>query len=298
MKKYTLFTLTILFTSTISFSQLLPVGFIPLERNGSFAGMADQGRLTLNVNQTFETSTKAYGYYASYDKFIKSLSTGIGLTAYRFKYEPFLMSDSRQVYSGNRLELAIAPKLSVKGKYTVSPSVKVTYGTSHEFSTLGKEVIDRDLENFEVTTGLGLNTTKYYLGYAVRFFKKNEENLFTGEPFSTADFYSVLEGGYSFSGREDSKFSFTPQVAIHLFSKNRVSDFDINVNARFQISNFIFGHTFRSYQSTRQGLFGAYIGFQRESFRAVLLFDSFRSLELNVRFLIPNKDKKRKPVFW
>jgi len=53
MKFFSILIVIMMVFSTVLFSQLPPTGFIPLQYNGSFAGMAGQSRLILNANQVF-----------------------------------------------------------------------------------------------------------------------------------------------------------------------------------------------------------------------------------------------------
>ncbi len=316
-------------TSTVSYSQLLPVGYIPMKHNGSFAGMSGQGRLTMNLNREFNSSTyKKNGLYVSYDDFIERLSTGIALTTYHYKYEqhyehsPFIDSasiDSDSLYfvdkshKGNYIELAIAPKISVKGKYTISPSIKIKYGVGYDRLSRNEVLeYDQGFNHVDITGGLTINTPKYYIGYAVRLFSKGGANFLPAyTPEWTTSFYSVLEAGYSFHRKdENSKFSFTLQAAFHIAS-NTITDnlqYKHDINLRFQYSQLIYGHSFTSISSFSSPQISShpgyqllsYLGWQKDNFRGLVMLSFYDNVDihLNFRFIIPHKDKNRGPMFF
>ncbi|MBC7923087.1 MAG: hypothetical protein H7Z75_18565, partial [Ferruginibacter sp.] len=106
----------------------LPLGALPMQYNGSFAGETNGPRISSNFG--LQTARRFYGRtylaIASYDQFIPAIRSGIGLTVgYGDFYSIYTINASRRSYSSENYQvaLAIAPKFSIKGKFTLSPSL-------------------------------------------------------------------------------------------------------------------------------------------------------------------------------
>ncbi|HEX8528592.1 MAG TPA: hypothetical protein VF646_01155, partial [Cytophagales bacterium] len=117
----------------------VPLGVLPMQYNGSFAGETGSPRLNTLVGWLSNRYTgKNYRTYASYDQFIPSLRSGVGLAA----------GYGRYLYGGERngpgywgrgystyFSAAIAPKFSMGGKLTLSPSLDLAlYAGSNTFT--------------------------------------------------------------------------------------------------------------------------------------------------------------------
>jgi hypothetical protein len=177
-----------------------PLGTLPMQFNGGFAGEAKDHRFVGGFG--FSGNRKIYSttdYFASYDKFITKLRTGIGVTYNR--YETASRSTFQGPISSNlqNLTIAISPKFSFKGKYTLAPFIDYTY-TSYTF----RDSSNYSWNNNTWRAGLLLNTSKFFIGA-------------TAHPSFNADrnYLNVsLQAGYTFQKLPTSHFSFTPQAAV------------------------------------------------------------------------------------
>lgn len=265
----------------------LPLGTMPMYYNSSMAGQSEGVRFNSafafgsgrNPGTNFSKNQRL-NYHASYDQFIPALRSGIGVSLYRgteaysYDYISFtnggasLRHDSKSHFNG--FSLAIAPKFSIKGKYTISPSMDFSYGRGQKESYYPDE-FDKpwdersgDHEGFTSRVGLLFNTNKYYVGYSVNLINKrfhNNQRVFNGQD----RFMSVLQLGYTFQRTSASKFSFTPQLAF-LISDYKLRPFSfINGTLSFRYDKFIAGmHTT-----------GFHLGWQTEKLRVMLWNDPF-----------------------
>lgn len=192
----------------------LPLGALPMQYNGSFAGEAGSPRISSNSGFSSVRSTRE-GYYSggfhqhvSFDHFVPALSTGFGVGVHGTQ-------DIRYPYSTWGFYAAVAPKVSLNGKWTLSPSVDLAYdGEKYEAGQWRSRV------------GLLVNTSKFYLGYSVAVFDETAVYAGVGQRFSwqLTKYSSCLQLGYTFQKSPESDFSFTPQLAFYI--GNRWSDPD------------------------------------------------------------------------
>jgi hypothetical protein len=179
-----------------------PLGTLPMQFNGGFAGEAKDHRFVGGIG--FSGNRKIYSstnYFASYDKFITKLRTGIGVTYNRYE------TASRSIVQGpissnlQNLTIAISPKFSFKGKYTLAPFIDYTY-TSYTF----KDSTNYSWNNNTWRGGVLLNTNKFFIGAtSYSSFIRDRNNLFAS-----------LQAGYTFQKLPTSHFSFTPQAVVYL----------------------------------------------------------------------------------
>lgn len=263
-----------------------------MQYNGSFAGEAGASRISSSAyyykfnNNTFRTGNQA-GIYTSYDQFFKSIGTGIGVTAgYQGSNEDWPFSGGQIFFSS----LAVAPKISIKGKYTLSPSVDISRLAGNFYSN------ELNISRTELQTsinskaGLLFNTPKYYIGYSVYLFDK-EKMVYDNSFRNPRRFRSYLQLGYSFRKTSESKFSFTPQIAIRLQEKTHPDDDVMDhtaINLTFRYSQYIAG-----INNT-----GFHLGIQKENLR--IMFSSMIGLStsrepysgnLSFRYIFKNADK-------
>ena len=240
--------------------ETVPLGVLPMQYIGSFAGEAGAPRLNLNGQYSYRKSFAGFGpqgmnffrdqtydFSMSYDQFIPAIRSGVGLTA----AVSTRLSDANSFsYFHSRgdtryLALSVAPKISIKGKYTLSPSVDLIYaGSSYDTGDSGG-TSERRGEGFGSRIGVLWNTSKYYIGYSfsgINSFRLDGEKI----PYR---FESALQVGYTFQKSADSHFSFTPQLALHLrHTYTELSVYRSNVgrvlggfNLNFRYKKFIWG---------------------------------------------------------
>ena len=220
------------------------IGFLPLQDNPSFAGAAKHSRLISNLRYSQERSTnnsQSFGAYFSYDKFIKKIGTGIGVTFSQsfYNYESHLDQSSFK-YNGKHTNgsLSVAPKFSLKGKYTISPSMQFSFTYSESYNNSNPPPTNNNFDpassNWYGKMGLSFNARKYYIALSNKLFKKSQQERF---------FQPNLQAGYVFE-KEDSKFSFIPQLAILYhgsYERYFLESFGLQYNLGFKYGKFLWG---------------------------------------------------------
>ena len=254
----------------------LPLGALPMQYNGSFAGEANSPRISSNfgfrTRQRYVWGGDRYHQHVSYDQFIPSLSTGIGVGVYGVQG----VSLSYKEGGTQGFYLALAPKISLKGKWTLSPSLDLEYGRSRmpSLSTMIADTV-RTLYGYNSTqwgsrAGLLINTSKFYIGYSVGVANHFNIDYANGGHSSgrLAKFSSYLQVGYTFQKRPESDFSFTPQLTFYIGNRqylleNGYDRFGINFfqgfNLNFRYRQFIWG-----INNT-----GLHLGWQSRGFRVM-----------------------------
>lgn len=240
--------LIIIFTAITStaWCQQPPVGVMPMHYNSSFAGSSGNSRISSNI---FYSNRNSSGYYnnsrlivnaaVSYDGFFPKIRSGIGITVNKYTSSIVQMNNSDEYKindTNSSISFDIAPKISIRGKYTISPSLRVSYLSSN-LDLYGSDpdwfgrLEEHTWNGFSSRIGLLFNTGRYYIGYSVNLFSSDSDH------FAFGSFYSYLQLGYSFQRQADSKFSFTPQLVLGLQCKtefnNKVSFPSLNLGFRY-----------------------------------------------------------------
>lgn len=209
------------------------VNAIPTLYHPSFAGSTDQLRIaTNNILDLDNFNTSGLNLYRtvinqnhlSVDKFIGKIHTGIGMG---LRYST--LTDEGIPRKADYLEgnIAIAPKFSFRGKYTISPSLQITAGKLRDdFSYVDNGFAGPFVMHYPYTVryicvkaGLMYNTKSFFIGAACIFTNKVYSTL--TDPFRSNYSLTFLErlsfiAGYTFRRSEESKFSFTPVLLFGL----------------------------------------------------------------------------------
>lgn len=204
----------------------VPVGVMPMKFNSSFAGETDALRLNTAFSYFYmkepssmgrETTHHSLGYQASLDKFIPAIKSGIGFAVGNGSYQnrdSYLGEDDISRRYHFFIGAAIAPKFSIKGKYTLSPSLNIGF-SKVRYSDIS-ELSQENSHDNQLSSSLGLlfNTQKYYVGSSFHLFS---HRWFSGlKPlFLSPRFAFNLQAGYSFQRSQDSKFSFIYPTIFH-----------------------------------------------------------------------------------
>jgi hypothetical protein len=181
---------------------------------------------------------------------------------------------------GPYLSLAVAPKLSLRGKVTISPSWDVSV-----YRGWGQGVFDNGQvkEAYKVNTlrsraGLLLNTEKFYVGYSVLLvdqFRIHPENDTTHAVSVNRfeKFNSYWQLGYTFGHATKSRFSFTPQLVFRLGTPRVYVG---NGRTNFHLVDF---HVNFRYKKVIWGVnaTGVHVGWQTDRLR-IMLSDSLEYL--------------------
>jgi hypothetical protein len=123
------------------------------------------------------------------------------------------VSNSFYDYSGYTVSAAVAPKFSLRGKWTLSPSLDLEYlggrSTVNDIRNLGFEG-----ERWRGRAGLLVNTSKFYFGYSFVVMDRLSQRFSNGisKAGRPTGFNSYLQLGYTFQRSPESNFSFTPQL--------------------------------------------------------------------------------------
>lgn len=257
---------------TLVNSQNLPGGELPLRYNSSFAGVTGGPRIYSNVKYHYNTISgfrnnsksthRRYGFEASYDHFLPSIRSGIGVAAYQSN--SFVYEDNSKSWfnSQTMISAAIAPKFSIKGKYTISPSLDINFLYGYFNYNAGSH----SRNGFSSRAGILFNTNKYYIGYSVSLFE-NQYGKYNYYPYGS--FHSLLIMGYTFQKNEDSRFAFSPQIVIPMYKKSEVNGSIIDgpyYNLSFRYGNFLLGYIGYKYLKPA----GFQVGWQYKNWRVLL----------------------------
>lgn len=223
--------------SNFSYSQDVPLGTLPMFYNSSFAGEADGGRFSTNFSLRRNSFYHTLGVQSSYDQFIPALRSGLGVSVGHFN-----TFGSFSSYNNNHstLGLAVAPKFSLKGKLTISPSLDFNYfRQSSEIN---------NAKGYATRVGILINSSKFFFGYSFDVFSNLKiKNVFNSETKQINrnifdDFNSSIQLGYTFQRSKESKFSFTPQILISVSTfDERFQVAPLKLMLNFRHSNFLWG---------------------------------------------------------
>jgi hypothetical protein len=228
--------------------QSLPIGAMPMHYNSSFAGSAGNSRISSHAlyygyNESYGeqysnswAKRRTYGSFTSFDRFFPGIRSGVGVTISRYSDLSEQGGDSwfyKHNTTQTALKLDFAPKFSIKGKYTISPSFGFSFYTSYvNIEPPGQQIENGRYNNMSGRFGILFNAEHYYVGYTMQLFSSDFESI------SFKSYHSNVQFGYTFQRSEQSKFSFTPQVMISI----RTND---EYNRENIISNPIYNLGFR-----------------------------------------------------
>jgi hypothetical protein len=308
----------------------VPLGAMPMQYNSSFAGQAGSPRVSSNLqylqHRVFFRTT-LFKAVASYDQFIPAIRSGVGITVGYNAGQTTIgsglsgLSFDKATSDGTSVTIAFAPKISLKGKYTISPSIDFTYAATEINRTLNQiPVIDnRDdiigqQQGINSNAGILFNTNKLYIGYSMSILRRTigDSQYNPANIRQRSWFYSNLQAGYTFQKNSESKFSFTPQIVVYLVKYNYSPRISIGLqafNANFRYKQFIWGvndggvyyYTRGNYKRQLTEMGGVHIGWQTDKFR-VMFTNSYsrkRTYEefdyrgnLSFRYILGSKDQK------
>ena len=252
-----------------------------MQYNSSFAGEAESPRLNVNMGYKSPGAFTGRGLRTenSYDQFVPAIRSGIGVSSYYARQASKSTSLISGLSSSSQSQdygfaVAVAPKFSLKGKYTISPSLDFSYRSSRSsydnyWPTFTKERQEINAFSIQSRAAILFNTQKWYAGYSVDLFT-HREIRYSSPNFGAnlnRRFTSYWQFGYTFQRSSESKFSFTPQLLFRtgdgkVFSGDR----------RFAYFRFTaFNLNFR-YQKVIWGLSnaGLHVGWQTKQMRVML----------------------------
>ncbi len=167
------------------------------EINPGFAGSTGNTRLFYSIHDlgTKYKGQKAVPFdlynVASVDLFVKKISSGVGLLLRQDNLG--LGNPYYEKSHGDEMKFTVAPKISIKGKVTVSPAISLSvYTNTHKIY---------------FNTGILVNSKKGFIGMN-----------YMGTGKTKYAWESTLHMGYIFQKTEDAKFTFTPSILWELNS--------------------------------------------------------------------------------
>ena len=226
-----------------AYCQYPPIGILPMEYNPSFAGSVGNSRIVSNLSyykSSFWNNTNvltAGRFDLSYDNYYPSIRSGVGVI-FNESYHSQIINDSiiSKVWSSS-IDLILAPKISIKGKYTISPSFGIKYMSHYGWSDRLQNTFS---DGFAIQSGILLNTSHYYIGYAIEYYF-NDFHYWNN--FRNFDLTSVFQFGYTFQKSIDSKLSFTPQLALPILISPGIDVYWPSYILSFRYKNYILGAT-------------------------------------------------------
>ena len=281
------FAFAIMSFSHDAYSQYLPIGILPMEYNPSFAGSVGNSRIVSNFiyKEPYDglnySVSGLYEFDLSYDNYFPALRSGIGIVTKVGSYDVDRYSGIDLKIWNTSTELAIAPKISINGKYTLSPSMSLKY---NKFFTYHTETWHRSSDNFYSKFGLLFNASHYYIGYAAEYH------------YGSSGLTTALQFGYTFQKSIDSKFSFTPQFALPIIISPGIYVYWPSYNLSFRYGSFILG-AISQFEYTYPT--GFQLGWQNKGWR-ILLSNDFTDRyisNLTLRYIF-NHDKKSIHIFY
>lgn len=279
------------------------IGTLPMQFNPAFAGAAGSSRIgsssDLRKSEFFGSYVRK-NFAFSYDNFIPKVGSGIGIQG---SYTRTAVNNLNRNRDGKAdhisLGLSIAPKFSFKGRYTLSPAVEINAKLKNvDYEDISQRS-ERITTSFRpgVRLGLAFNTSNFYVGLSHHI-----EGIYNGHSRSL-DFdrdislfsspRSYLQMGYNFRKREDSKFSFSPQIVFGRYTvrsnyENRdyVSVYSYTLlNLMFKYKQVVLGPIWDSYGGIK-----LMAGWQKKNFRIAYvqggLFNGSFNGQISLRYIL------------
>lgn len=257
--------------SRCAIAQVAPLGALPMRYNGSFAGETGTPRINANVGYSGGEvyGSRNWGFDTSYDQFIPAIRSGVGVVVGHGNSKGDMYSSS-----GSSVYLSFAPKFSIKGKYTISPSLDFSYAGWYvkykegsywdtiQLSYTGK------YRSMKSRVGILFNANKFYAGYSISIM---ERIVRSDVAYSIKGLQSYLQLGYVFERSATSKFAFTPQLLIGIAEERRYFVSPANYNYKIQINLEAINLNFR-YKQVIAGVnnAGFHIGWQNDHIRVMM----------------------------
>lgn len=199
------------------------LGSLPMHYNPSFAGSSDEIRISTynayqRVNAEQDNSEGIRGLQAiSGDLFISKISTGIGLnfSYYSPSQMRFFVPTISHLFNA---ELVVAPKISIKGKFTISPSLSLSYyKNTYNYSNSWLADGNRPDSKIDYRFGILLNNKRFFAGVAMELgprVSKVDDFKATSQILSSS--YTILHAGYAFKLDKDDNLSLTTQAVLQI----------------------------------------------------------------------------------
>jgi len=190
--------------------------------NPSFAGINGSSSFSTNFTDSdFDHfNPGVYSFYFSYDTYLDSLRTGVGLIAYLNKIIP---DNGTSSYIG----AIYAPKFKLGKKFNLSPSLKPGYIHNRQnIVSTSEDTIAAKKDAFDLAAGLLLNSKRFYIGLSVDHLFEPRINYLDNASVSLKRKY-IAQFGYHYA-KNDTHGSFIHFNLLYQYQNNSYSLFASN----------------------------------------------------------------------
>jgi hypothetical protein len=281
--------------------------------NPSFAGSGQSARVSyVSRIVSYNRMKSVYSYNnLSADTYIPEIATGIGIkvdaTTSRYEKNSFQPTFRYNTYSAG---IAFAPKISIKGLYTISPAIELDYYREND---LKPDSSFKDLKNktfgfIGLTGSILFNSKKLYAGLTFNTFSRHSLGTqaksyyrFSGSKIPL--WFVTAQVGFTIHKNDKSNFSITPQ-GIFDFTGDDILFGIRQIDINFRFRKILFGPTMNQLDGI-----GFMLGRQSDSFKIIFvncigfLFEvahknglSYRGM-IGVRYFLNKKNNPRKNQF-
>lgn len=236
----------------------------PTYLNPAFAGSSTQSRISGNYRLQWPGIPGAFRVEnIAYDRYTPAINSGIGFIA------------TREIMgSGGLQNLNIAAQYAYEARITrelfFRPAIQfgfvqrsINFGDlifndqlirPDGVATLETPLLD-PVNFFDMSGGALLNTSKWWLGFAVHHLNEPDESLYANNPAFLYRKYS-LHGGWRMKLQKRMKHSRTHAVFAFNYKAQHVFD-QLDMGAYLELDPFVFGIWYRSlpFKSNKQGSF-------------------------------------------
>jgi type IX secretion system PorP/SprF family membrane protein len=212
--------------------------------NPSFAGLNGNTTFSCDFNDCdFEhINPGVYSFYLSFDTYLDSIRSGVGLTAYYNRIVPHNGSAS---YIG----AIYTPKFRLNENYNLSPSIKFGFIHNSEKLILSNNQTPEDTvqgrkNNVDLTTGILLNSKRFYAGFSVDHLLEPKVNYLDNSPAPLKRKY-MIQLGYHYA-KSETRSSFIHVSMLCQYQNNRytffASDYFVGRKTRYSFMGEEFFH--------------------------------------------------------
>lgn len=277
-------------------------GVLPMQFNPAFAGATGSPRVGVSTHlSSYSKFFNRQNYAFSYDNFMPKLKSGIGIHGGYTRLarnEPYAdeLGNTHDVNFG----LSVAPKFSFKGKYTLSPAVEINANlknTNYEHFSQKLDRVKTSLQP-QLRFGIALNGRKFYIGVSYHINGSLGYELggrptnMGGDRIISTSPRSYLQMGYNFQRRDDSKFSFSPQIVfLRLKTNEHYGNQEYNhvYHVLTPILNFRYKHvcwglSYEGYEGVK-----AMIGWQNKNMKISFITSGTSNGQLSLRYIFNTK---------
>lgn len=261
----------------------------PLDYNTGFAGSKKFDRISFHLNEMSKTSRNTY---FSYDKLVKPLKGGVGFYYYRNEFTNPYYRNAKTLedkHNVNGVGFAYSPKIILKNKYLLSPSISLGYIVHKDMllekidestSLFLKE--NQDIHYFDNKIGLLINSKNFYFGYTFNSqLGLNKFNL------------SSFQGGYVLNFEEKRNLLIDARYNQGTYLESEWRNYKTQLNLSYNYGILFFGAGLND-QKYISGLLGLkLINLKINAAYHILKSENISNVELGIQYVF-NKENEEK----